>query len=378
MPYEFKLDKPPVGYVVTASGPGDKTVEVAVTDFMSTEDGQHFIQQLEGFPSEILSNIAKVGPQISPSKVDHILAVIQHDGKNTTVTAYVNELKLSSSIRVNRAVKKGEPVFKNDIVDIQSFRVEEVNIPKTSGILFLFSVGWRKGLFYDFRPLPPNRQNIEYDLDLTFGQFYAHVMFQERFSISEQNWESLFDSGWFPFNSLTHDTVQEIINYVKNGWDQTTLIRKISANLNARIDDFRENWKKKSIFADHANLLTHALDRFINNDYISCVSILYPRIEGLLRSFHMSSGSIDQPSQKKLAESAVNRYALNERCLLLPHRFKQYLETVYFQSFDPNNSNITCSRNSVGHGIADQENFNQQSAIVGILIVQQLFYFFGD
>jgi hypothetical protein len=351
---------------------------VAATEFTSTEDGQHFIQRLEGFPNEILSSIAKNGPQISASTVDHLLAVIQHDGTNTTVTAYVNELELSTLIRVGRAIQTGEPVFKNDIVDIHSFRVEGVDIPKTAGILFLFSVGWRKGMFYDFRPLPPHNQRIEYDLDQTLGQFYAQVMFQERFSITEEDWGSLLKSGWFPFNSLKHDTIQTIVNYVRNDWDQTEMIKKVASDLNQRINDFRQNWQRQSVFADHANILIHALDRFVHGDYISCVSILYPRIEGLLRSFHTAIGSTKKPLQENLAESAVNRYALNERCLLLPHRFQHYLKTVYFQSFDPKNSDIGCSRNSVGHGVANQQYFNQQSAIVGILVVQQLFYFFAD
>lgn len=378
MPYEFKIDIAPLGYAVGSSGPGDNRVEVVTCEFTSTEDGQHFIQRLEGFPDTILANIAKNGPHISPSHVDHLLAIIQKNGNNTTITAYVNELKLMTLMRVNRTLEEGSSVYKNDVVDIQSLRIEDVIIPKSAGILFLFSVGWRKGLFYDFGALHPNNEEIQYDLERTLGQFFGHVMFQERFSLSDQDWDSLFRTGWFPFNSLKHETIQEIINYIRNDWDQTDLIKIVSDNLNERINDFRQNWQTQSVFTDHANLLVHALDRFIEEDYISCVSILYPRIEGLLRTFHAAIGSKNQPSQKYLSESAINYYALNERCLLLPHKFQKYLKSVYFKSFDPKNNDIACSRNSVGHGVANQEYFNQQSAIIGVLVVQQLFYFFSD
>ncbi|WP_404308679.1 hypothetical protein [Neorhodopirellula lusitana] len=375
MPHKFKLDKPPIGYAASACGPGESTVQVVSTEFSSTEDGQHFINRLEGFPMDVLSEIRKTGTDISPSRVDHMLVLIDADAN---VTAYVNELKLHAMFRVGRSIEAGESVFKNDIVDIHSFGFDDVKIPDDVGVLFVFSVGWRKGLFFDYRPLPPLFQPIKYDLNATFGQFYAHVLFQERFSISNSDWEHLFDSGWFPFNALTGDNIQSILTYVRNGWKQANLLEKLTENIVAKVEDFRACWSKADVFEDHSCLLTHSLDRFVNHDYISCISILYPRIEGLLRSNHRSLGDQRQASQKNLSETAVRRYAWNERCVLLPRRFQAYLESVYFQSFDPNNRDINCSRNSVGHGVANQDNFNQQAAIVAILVVQQLFYFFSE
>lgn len=375
MPYEFKIDTPPLGYAAKASGPDETTVQVVSTEFTSTEDGQHFIRRLEGFPSIVLTEIGKQGVELSPSKVDHMLVLIDSDAN---VTAYINELELRALFRVGRSIEKGESVFKNDIVDVHSFGFADVKIPDHVGVLFLFSVGWRKGLFFDYRPLPPQHHAIEYDLETTFGQFYAHVLFQERFSISEHDWSRLFDSGWFPFNSVTHENAELILNYTRNAWDQSMLLDKLNENVVERIDEFRTCWQKHVVFDNHASLLVHALDRFAARDYISCVSILYPRIEGLLRSHQSRIGDSRHASQKNLSESAVNNYVWNERCLLLPRRFQEFLEKVYFRSFDPSNRDIDCSRNSVGHGVANQDLFNQQSAIVAILVVHQLFYFFTE
>jgi hypothetical protein len=76
-----------------------------------------------------------------------------------------------------------------------------------------------------------------------------------------------------------------------------------------------------------------------------------------------------------MSQSAIEAELENKQCLLLPQRFETYLLDVYFENFDPNKQNIGISRNSVGHGVASESEFNQKSALIGILIVQQLFYF---
>ena len=57
MPYEIKFDKPPAGHAVSAAR-AEETVSVQASEFISTEDGQHFISRVEGFPSEVLSLLA--------------------------------------------------------------------------------------------------------------------------------------------------------------------------------------------------------------------------------------------------------------------------------------------------------------------------------
>lgn len=375
MPHKIQIERPACGYAAEPSGPDQNTVRVIPVEFSSSEDGQHFIKRLEGATSEILEALAKQGNRISPSSIDHLLAFISPDG-DTTV--YVNELTLSSLIRVNRAIEKGETVTKNDIIDIHSLDLGGITNPGDAGIVFVFSIGWRRGLFFDYRPLRPHLQTVDYDLETTFGQFYSHVLFQERFGITDDEWNRLFDTGWFPFNSISFDNAQAIVDYARHDWEPSGLLDKLLSELTERIPSFRESWRGLSIFDDHIAILEHALTKFEESDYISCVSILYPRIEGLLRSHHSSLGQTTSASQRNLAESAVARFAENDGSLLLPRRFRQYLENVYFRSFDPANRSIECSRNSVGHGVADQQQFNLQSAIIAILVVHQLFYYFAE
>lgn len=60
----------------------------------------------------------------------------------------------------------------------------------------------------------------------------------------------------------------------------------------------------------------------------------------------------------------------------MPHRFQDYLRDVYFADFSPaSNDEADVSRNSVAHGTASASKFNRKSAVIGILIAHQLFYF---
>ena len=115
-----------------------------------------------------------------------------------TGTAYINEMPLSIKIRPKRNIhKKGDAVFSEDIADIQKLRMHNVTIPPEAGFLILFSVGWRKGLFYDFEPLDgPER---DFDVELLLGQYYAYLSRQGLFKITETEWECLMEQRWFPF-----------------------------------------------------------------------------------------------------------------------------------------------------------------------------------
>src|SRR5205823_6472664 len=138
--------------------------------------------------------------QLNPSQVDHLVAVIRRD---RTATVYVNELTVILSTMVGRTIKPGERVSKNDIVDIAAMEFEGITVPDDAAVVVVFSIGWRKGLFYDFSPLHP-KENIRRTSRLSglLGQCYAHVLCQERFSILESEWEALFKAKWFPFAGL--------------------------------------------------------------------------------------------------------------------------------------------------------------------------------
>jgi hypothetical protein len=372
MPIQITFDDLPVGYALTPAKPGDM-VKVCTTEFCSSEDGDHFIRRLEGIPSNIL---AKLPPEIGvhPSAVDHLLAVIRQD---KTATIYINELKIFGLMQTKRDVKQGELVYSNDIADLKAIRFGDVEIPADAGVVFLFSAGWRKGLFFDLAPIQPQRDGPRtYDLSIALGQFYAYLMFQEFFKISEPSWSRLFSQGWFPFISLRTETVQELVNFANAEWNLDELLNKISAEVKLGLPGWHENWKTVGHFSDHCNTLGVVVERFLASDYISAVSILYPRIEGVMRSYHVAATPNARQTQTGLVDSSLASVdpVLRPHALLLPEKFRAYMTDVYFANFDPK-SPRGLSRNTVAHGVAPEDEYSEKAVIIGFLILQQLSFY---
>lgn len=379
MPYTVTFDQIPVGYAAAAAKDGN-TVPVQYIGFTSTEDGQRFIKLLEGIPDDLLRLLAQqCSVMVSPSQVDHIVAIIKRD---RTATVYLNELRHTLTIRASRPIKAGEAVTKNDIADINQLNLESITIPPDAGVVYLFSIGWRKGLFFDFGPLNPTTEvRRDYDCARLFTQLYASLLFQERFRIQELEWDILFAAQMFPFAGLKNETIQKMLGRVRAGWKLSELSETIVAEVQERVPSFIESWRKQRVFTPHMPILECAAQRFSEKDYISSTGLLLPRIEGILRSHHVDIGRTDSPKQAHLADSAIAAQK-EEGSLLLPQKFRDYIERVFFAGFSststPCDSTISVSRHSVAHGVAPPESFTAMQAAISFLVLHQLYYFFLD
>ena len=368
MPVEVDLGHPPVGHVIEAASKGEMA-KIAFREFTSTEDGQLFVQRLEAVPSDILS---KLPNSVIPSQVDTMLAIIRSDGK---ATVYINELKQLLVARAARPIEVGMPVTKDDIADIERLELD-VRIQDNSGFLFLFSIGWRKGLFYDYSPIMGKyKQPRRYDVGIALGRAYCHVLFQNMFSISEKEWDAIMVSKWFPFIGLSHRLIDELIQQVRHNWEPDEKLDEIVEEVKERVPGMIESWRDHSSFSPHIDIVSRGVERFLDSDYISCTGLLFPRIEGIMRTYHAGQVTNRRASPVNLTASAVGAKRNNDHSLFLPHRFEAYLRDVYFAKFKRWDENSDVSRHSVAHGVASASEFNRKSAVISILIIHQLFYF---
>lgn len=370
MPYEITFDNLPVGYAAEAARGEGQTVGVLATEFVSSEDGDLFISRLEGFPSEVIRQIPK-NQFVRESTVDHLVVVLRRD---KTATVYLNEVMITSEVLVKRSIKAGEEVYKDDIGDVKQVLLKGVDVPDDAGFLIVFSVGWRKGLYYDFRPLLP-KERIKRDLDLSelLGQLYSYLLFQERWKIPEDVWTDFFSQGWFPFVSLSTDTIKKMISHAREKWPVNDLLPAISAEVKKALPSMLPKWNSIPIFSEHMPFLRVAADHFNKDDHISCTSVLYPRIEGVMRSFHIIQAKGERATQDRIVAS-VTRVKENENSLLLPDRFRRFLLDVYFASFDPEGRK-PLSRHTVSHGVAEADKFDLKASTIGFLALEQLSYF---
>ncbi|MBI3941719.1 MAG: hypothetical protein HY326_01795 [Chloroflexi bacterium] len=372
MPFEITFEMLPVGYILSPARAGEE-VDFVSSEFTSSEDGDLFVSRLEGIPNDIIS---KLPPEknFQPSIIDHLLAIIR---KDKTATAYVNEVNTIMTFVSKRKVTKGEMVSTNDMADIEKVRFEGIEIPNDVGVVYVFSVGWRKAMFFDFGPINSNNPvNRQYDIERQLAQFHAYLLFQDFYKITEDEWGKLIDQQWFPFISLNVSTVKKILSYSKNGWNVDELLPKIREELVNEFDALVDKWKGIPFSIVHLPFLENAINRYIAEDYMSTIAILFPRIEGIMRSFFDELKFDEKATQTNLVGS-VFFYKDEERnpfSLLLPRNFRRYLLEVYFAKFDPKGPK-PLSRNTVSHGVADASDFSLKGATISFLILDQLFYY---
>lgn len=367
--YEITLSQLPAGYFANVI-PDGHWGWILVKEFSSTDDGQDFIKRLEGLPELVRRQLPE---EVLPSQIDHLLAIIKRD---RTAKVYVNELPLFAHARVARSIDEGQEVMTGDLVDIDRLDVG-VKVPNDAGVLFLFSVGWRKGLFFDLVPLSgPSPTLRDYDVDAYLGQIYSYVTFQERYSLTDTAWEALLEEQWFPFIGLSESTIRKMVERARSGKSNDDLVDEVIRDLEPRLPGMLENWRGSAVLSEHIALLERALDRFVAEDYISCSSILFPRIEGILRTHRKHTEDSGRSTQEKMVDSAVRGEVTDApNSLLFPKRFSDYLSNVYFAAFDPGDKEVRVGRHGVSHGVTSPEHFDAKSAIIGILITNQLFYF---
>jgi hypothetical protein len=372
MPYDIRFAKAPAGYAMENSAAGEeRLVKIAVREFTSSEDGELFMSRLEGVPSEVLGMLP-VTPPILPSAIDHLIAVIAPD---LSARVYVNECNVFINARSNRSFKAGEPVREDDIVDVKELRFEGVDFRADCGVLCVFSVGWRKGFFFDLTPLGPDAPRREYDIQRLLGSYYSYVAHQKMFRLDDDAWNRLVEQQWFPFISLPKQMIRSIATFARAGDSIDGLLPEIANQVRELAPRMVERWSQHAVWAPHIELLRHAVSEFLEGDVVSATAILYPRIEGVLRSIHEGLGIVATPSQKVLSAAAVQSSSdpSHPHSWLLPERFRWYLEEAYFANFQPGQP-AKVSRNSVGHGVASAANFNLKAACVGLLVVDQLYW----
>jgi hypothetical protein len=284
-------------------------------------------------------------------------------------------------MRSKISVKAGQAIYRDDIADIKKLVFNDIEVPNDVGVMALFSVGWRKGLFYDLVPLPHGTEKRDYDLNQLLGGYYAYLTFQERFKIPDSEWESLLQTGWFPFITLNNDLISGIINHNRESWNVDDLLPRIHEDVLKRLPDGLKIWANIKAFKPHMDFISKSAEHYQKNDAMSCISVLYPRIEGIMREYQSIQGQPEKASQQDLSGTVLPTNADSQKhqyTPLLPLRFHQYLNEVYFANFDPIKKNNTLSRNTIGHGVATKENFDIKGATLGFLILDQLSYYFSE
>jgi hypothetical protein len=368
MPYEIEVEHLPAG-IAASSGDEGNQIQVIERDFASDVNGQWFYYYLEGLESLFLAPYIKKGALVS--LIDHCLVLMHKPNK---ATVYINELEIVTEAISKRPINVGEEIRRDDIAGITSLKFSNVPIQPNNGIAFYFSVGWRRGFFFDFRP---NYSDVELgNIERELGNFYEFLLFYEIHSFQKEVWENLYSCGWFPFLAIPVELLKVLMYRVSEGRALTAAEKAIFDYFDrSRILGLLEKFRKQSCLVPHFEFLEAGINRYIEGDYISCISTVWPRIEGILRyAFDASSGHTRQGVLVDRMKDVIANQHISPK-VYFPERFRDYLLAFYFKDFDLPNGKVGLSRNSDAHGVSDPKTYHSKNALLGILMVDQLTYY---
>lgn len=361
MHYQVKVG-PLAGFVPHAVAP-NQVFAVCVCGFFTTDDGSQFYSKLEAIQGLVLGPYLETGAPVST--IDRLLVVISGETADVYINAFDFELKAVS----RRSATAGEKIYRKDIGGIGAVRLPSIAIPQTAAIIFYFSVGWRRGLFFNLMPLQGEQLG---DIERVLGQYYDRLWFSDLYAIPNDRWPAIFDTGWFPFMKIIGGMFESMSDFLQRGilpaWEESVLKAFDEASVRKLID----GWRDVEPFREHIPFAEKAVERYGAGDYVSAISILWPRIEGALR--HLYLGLEEKPGQKKLLANV--REIMEKKAAApgsyLPGLFEQYLIQFYFRDFNLKEDRVELGRHALAHGVTKAEEYDQRRTLQGFLILDQL------
>jgi hypothetical protein len=371
--YKFEIligGKPVVGFSIDAARAGDN-VRVAQRCFLTDYDGDLFFTCLDQI-SRIYLRDWMSSSRKKESAISNCLIFIQ---KNNEAKVFIN-IPTAMQIISKRSIEKGDEIYRDDIADLIRVRFPGIQVKSDCAVIYIFSKGWRRGLYFDFLPVQPQSIYRTSDLETLFASFHSYLLFPEVHRLEPKVKEKMFKFGWFPFIRILGRNFEEICNTLKHEFPLIeTEIKVVDSFDEKSIRDMKDAWMTKEVFKKDETVIETAIARYIEKDYISAIHVLYPRIEGLMRYIYM--GENGKPTSKKLVDKLTAPVAKKsiDLSLFLPEDFNEYLKQFYFSSFDLEKGKIDLSRHSLAHGVAKKEDFSKIRAFQAILILDQIFHY---
>ena len=348
----------PVEYI-----PAGEQGRVEVCGFHTFDEGLSFYKMLEAFTGYV----KQAGGM--PSRVSDMLVVLSPDVTHVYMN---NSLPIKSRVRVRRSLEAGEMVFRDDIAGVDRLEFPNIEPPEHSGFMLLVSSGWRKGMCFDFRPLNPNGDvstaEAYTNIKAMGGMVLSHLLFTEKFLLSSEDWDAILAAKWFPFMFLSEKLWEQLFQAVLHGGDTCAPEQRIHEAFLQACDQRLHSWRQNEHFANHIEFLEAAVDAYKRGDWLTVVSVAFPRVEGLLRQAFGGGNSF----RRKFSE-ALDRTE-GPKSLLFPERLRQYFEDVLYPSIHFDQPDLPPTRHTVTHGVVSAQELTQKVALTLLLLIDHVLY----
>jgi len=305
----------------------------------------------------------------------------------------VNDFPVILEIKVKRDIEKGQLITQREIADIRSVRFPEVELSNTDKLVYVFKVGWRFGLVFDFtasgltsKHPPVSAAALDIDqIQVLIGDLYRYLSFYSMYRIIEtetNRFEEMQVDGWFPFVETLPNDFSAIADAYANKFDFDNRVSSIVDRFDEmRIREISERWWKNEHFAAKRKLIEAGVNAYLQDTpdgYVNCIKNLFSEVEGLLRSIYRTDTGKGQMKTHQFLQHMAEKARLaagSEYSLLLARPFLEYLEAQAFRNFDVEKGDVPLSRHTSGHGEANPNLYTKARALQVILILDQLHFF---
>lgn len=368
--FEIKINGSLTGFALDA-GRGGKDIKVAQRGFFTPFDGEIFYTILDDISKMFLRDWM-IRAKKNESSIDNCLIFI---GTENKAKVNINIPALWDLIS-KRKIESESVVTTEDIADIRRINFPGIQIESNSGVIYIFSQGWMRGLYFDFMPIQPQSTHKLGELGSLFASLHSYLLFPEVYRVEPQVREQMFKTGWFPFIRILGWRFKKVYEAIKHDFPlEEEAIKVVESFDDKSIREMLDAWMTKDLFVKHETFIKKGIEEFIEKDYISAIHILYPRIEGLMRYIYL--GEKEKPIAVRLVDklTTITKEKSVNYNLYFPDDFSDYLKQFYFSSFDLDKGEIDLSRHSLAHGVARVEDFSKIGAFQAILILDQIFYY---
>jgi len=170
-----------------------------------------------------------------------------------------------------------------------------------------------------------------------------------------------------------------MLSYAREGTEIDELLEDIRREVCLRLPQWKSKWEASPYLKDHHKIVSNAADKYLANDHVAAAALVFPRIEGILRSYLAHKDQSTSATQENLANAVayVGNAQSRQYSLLMPDKFRRYLREVFFAPFNPDSpdSMAVMNRNTLSHGVVAPEAFSIKASTIGLLIVDQLSYY---
>src|SRR5262245_59132927 len=338
-----------------------------------TSDDPEFYQYTEEISKIFLNSIG-----IPTDSVHQFLVVIHSD---LSADIYVNDFTVVVEFMAKRSINANEPVMVNDIADIRKEKFPEIEIKETDRVIYCFKVGWRFGLFFDLiaHPLAAgaaggNTEKLDIErMELSIGDIRRYLIFYHVYKVleSEGQFAEMMKDGWFPFIEIIAGEHRALSDAYVDKFDfENRKKAVVNRFTEERIRKITNKWWKNPVFAEKRTIIDAGINAYLQNTQIgsiNCIKNLWTEIEGILRKmYHAETGKGDRLKSPDLIAHIIQKAktkSVSDDTLLFPAPFLQYLHDVVFANFNVDTRNVTMSRNTSSHGVAEAGQYTKERAL---------------